>query len=55
MLQLISENLGACLLAGAGILTGVIILIDLVAGARRKWDPIEVDRGEIVEPKGGRR
>ena len=47
MLHLIAENAGACFLAIAGIFTGLVILWDRVTA--RRWRPVEVDRGEIVE------
>lgn len=47
MLHLIAENVGACFLAVAGIFAGVAILWDRATA--RRWKPVEVDRGEIVE------
>ena len=47
MLHHIAENAGACFLAVAGIFAGVAILWDRIA--TRRWQPIEIDRGEIVE------
>ncbi|MGC5249611.1 hypothetical protein ACPXB3_22115 [Gordonia sp. DT219] len=42
--------IGVILLSATGLVTGAIILIDLVRGAfAQHWEPIEVDRGEIVE------
>lgn len=41
---------GAVLLCGMGVVTAVIILGDLVYRAFfNRWDPMLVDRGEIVD------
>lgn len=42
-----TENLGACWLAVVGMYVGVLLLID--RRNHRRWQPIEVDRGEMVE------
>lgn len=47
MTELIAANAAACFLAVAGIFAGVAILWDRLT--TRRWQPIEVDRGEIVE------
>ncbi|GAC71089.1 hypothetical protein [Gordonia soli] len=53
-IHLVLDNLGFAITAAIGIFVGAVILVDLVVTSRRKWEPMQVDRGTIVEPKGGR-
>lgn len=42
--------IGVILLSGAGIVVGAGILADLVVSSlASRWEPLQVDRGEIVE------
>ncbi|QLF84853.1 hypothetical protein SEA_BBQVALINDRA_43 [Gordonia phage BBQValindra] len=49
MIETFTETVAACWLAFAGMFVGVVLLID--RRNQRRWQPIEVDRGEIVEPR----
>lgn len=49
LISAFADNVAVCILAGSGLIVGACMLADLVIGALRKWEPIEVDRGEIVE------
>lgn len=49
MFQLIVENLGAAAMAAAGLLTAAVIIADHVKRALTSWEPLLVDRGEIVD------
>ncbi|QBI97726.1 hypothetical protein SEA_DOGFISH_37 [Gordonia phage Dogfish] len=48
MIEHILSNVGACYLTVAGIFTGIVLLID--RRHQRRWQPLEIDRGEIVSP-----
>lgn len=51
--EFVFANWGWCTLLAALLILAVILLVDLVVGSMRRWDPdypIEVDRGDIVTP-----
>lgn len=47
MIELMLANIGACFLAVAGIFTGIVLLLD--RRQQKRWEPLLVDRGKIVE------
>ncbi|AMS02966.1 hypothetical protein BJD60_gp45 [Gordonia phage Schnabeltier] len=49
MIETFAETVAVCWLAVVGMFVGALILID--RRTQRRWKPIEVDRGEIVEPR----
>ena len=49
MIETFVETVAVCWLAVVGIFVGALILID--RRTQRRWEPLEVDRGEIVEPR----
>ncbi|OCH80968.1 hypothetical protein [Gordonia sp. UCD-TK1] len=42
-----TENLAACWMAAAGMFVGVLLLID--RRTQRRWEPLTIKHGEIVE------
>lgn len=52
----LSESAGAIWLAAAGVCTAVILAYGWVKVrlAERRWHPIEVDRGDIVDSEAQR-
>lgn len=51
--EFVVTNGGWCTLLAALLILAVILLVDLVVGSMRRWDPdypIEVDRGDLVTP-----
>ncbi|WLP91345.1 hypothetical protein [Gordonia sp. NB41Y] len=46
----VAQTAAACMLAVAGLFTGVVLLID--RGDRRRWEPMIIHKGEIVDDLG---
>ncbi|GAC70795.1 hypothetical protein [Gordonia soli] len=58
MYEFIVNNLGWCILLAAALVLAIYLIVDLLripAPDPEPWEPVLVDRGEIVESTGGQR